>query len=158
MDESKDKALLNNIQRIEAVQSQLTNLATTPSMKAKLDPILSMLSDASEDMMYERAARELLKWLNDGLKAADGKLAVEILNEAARRISNLDRLSNPESYPVGRLVVQESSEKKMLLEMHFTNMVRTLGPGTHQLYLSMEAAQAAVKAFDEGEQLNGDEG
>lgn len=135
------RKLSDNIAKLERVQEMILAMTNhSGDLQEEADPILAILSEVQEDTQYERAARETLRWWADTIRTCqDGEIQGRLV-EGMKRIQNLDSITNPHAFPAGFIQVVDLDEDQRSAELRLTNLVKTLEPGTHFLYLSLDAA------------------
>lgn len=140
------RKLSDNITKLERVQEMILAMTKhSGDLQEEADPILAILSEVQEDTQYERAARETLRWWADTIRTCqDGEIQGRLV-EGMRRIQNLDSVTNPQSFPAGMIRIAEEDDEHRSAEIRLTGVVKTLEPGDHFLYLSVDAANQGEK-------------
>lgn len=105
-------------------------------LRTELSTVFVLLREAQDQLTYERAARDTLKWWADIIRTSEGEGLRNSLREGLVRIQNLDNLASPNSFPAGKVTIEEVDEESNSAEVRLTNVIMTLPVGTHFLYLT----------------------
>lgn len=140
------KKLSDNAAKLERVQQMILAMTKdSEDLQEKADPILAILSEVQEDKLYERAARETLRWWADTIRTCqDGEIKGRLI-DGMKRIQNLDNMTNPQTFPAGMVRIAEESDDQRSAEFRLTGVIKLLEPGDHFLYLSLDAAHNGEK-------------
>lgn len=135
------RKLSDNITKLRKAQEMILAMANhSGDLQEEADPILAILSEVQEDTQYERAARETLHWWADTIRTCqDGEIKGRLV-DGMKRIVNLDTITNPQSFPAGMVRIAEEDDEQRSAEIRLTGVIKTLEPGDHFLYLSIDAA------------------
>lgn len=128
----------------EAIEAIEAIIGEDEKAKQQFSGVFDLLLDAQDQLTYERAARDTLKWWADTIRSAgqDGSEPLSnSIREGLQRIHNLDQLVSPHSIPAGKVVIESLDDNHSSAEVMLTNVIKTLNPGTHFLYLGVAEAE-----------------